>query len=323
VDHYLIQTINDVHYEGKVQIAFEYISGQYEDGTAYELRKPIYTLTDLQYGSMDPSIMISPRIGQQMIGLGLLEAIDESDLVALEDLSDQNNDGISGKANYVWDMNSMSVKLGRFGWKCNQPSLMQQVAGAFVGDLGIKSFLFPTENHTDQQTECIGLPDGGTTEIETDDLMKVVLYASSLAVPARRNVSNPKVREGMELFTKLNCTGCHTPTFVTGANHSLTYLNNQHIHPFTDLLLHDMGNELADGRPDYMADGNEWRTQPLWGLGLISTVNGHSFLLHDGRARSIEEAILWHGGEAEQSKNEFKALSKNEREALIQFLNSL
>lgn len=315
--------IDGVPYEGKVQVTFEYINGTYDDGISYELRKPVYTLVDLQYGAMSSDVMLSPRIGQQMIGLGLLEAIEESDILENADENDLNGDGISGRANQVWDLESESLRLGRFGWKANQPSLKQQVAGAFVGDLGIKSILFTSENHTALETACIGLPDGGDPEIETDDLMKVVLYSSSLAVPARRNINDPDVKLGSEIFQKIQCNSCHIPSYTTGSGHTLTYLNNQRIHPFTDLLLHDMGDELADNRPDFLANGNEWRTQPLWGIGLISVVNGHTFFLHDGRARSIEEAILWHGGEAENSRNLFKALTLEERTVLIKFINSL
>lgn len=315
--------INTVHFEGKVQVVFEYITGYYDDGSSYELRKPVYTIADPQYGALNANMLLSPRIGQQMIGLGLLEAISESTILTNADASDQNGDGISGRANYVWDYVSGNAQLGRFGWKANQPSLLQQVAGAFVGDLGIKSFVFGSENHTDFQTECLGLPDGGSIEIADDDLMKVVLYASSLAVPARRNVENPVVRQGATLFNDLRCSACHIPSMTTGGDHVYTYLRNQEIHPFSDLLLHDMGAALADDRPDYLATGNEWRTQPLWGLGLIKGVNGHTYLLHDGRARTVEEAILWHGGEAENSTDAFKKLSATEREALLAFLNSL
>ena len=315
-----IQTVNE---EGDVEVTYEYISGTYDDGTPYTLRKPIYTLTNLNYGPLDPGIMTSPRVGQQMIGLGLLEAVSDETILALADEYDANGDGISGKVNYVWDVVSESHEIGRFGWKSNKPNLIQQVAGAFIGDLGIKSPLFPNENHTDLQTECLDLPDGGTYEIEEDDLYKTYLYCATLAVPARRSVNNETVKEGEQLFREMDCAKCHIPNMLTGSTHELTYLNNQYIQPFTDLLLHDMGEELADNRPDYLATGTEWRTQPLWGIGLIETVNGHTYLMHDGRARNIEEAILWHGGEAENAKNQFKALTATQRQALITYLNTL
>lgn len=316
-------SIQGINKEGDIEVEYLYITGTYDDGTTYELRKPIYTLTNLNYGDMANNVMMTARIGQQMIGLGLLEAIGESGILAHQDINDANGDGVSGKPNYVWDVKSQSVQLGIFGWKANQPSLLQQVAGAFQGDLGIKSYLFTSENHTQNQTECLDLDDGGEIEIDEDDLMKTVLYSSSLAVPARRHISDKSVIEGEALFDQLNCVACHVKTYTTGNSHNLTYLNNQVIHPYSDLLLHDMGDGLADNRPDYLATGNEWRTQPLWGIGLIETVNGHTNFLHDGRARNIEEAILWHGGEAENSVNKFKALTKTQRQAVIDFVNSL
>ncbi|MEZ4923603.1 MAG: di-heme oxidoredictase family protein [Crocinitomicaceae bacterium] len=315
--------INQIHSEGDIEVTFEYITGSYDDGETYELRKPIYTLTNLNYGPLSTDILTSPRVGSQMIGLGLLEAISVEDLLANVDENDLDGDGISGRPNYVWDFTHQIDAIGRFGWKANEPSIFQQVAGALVGDLGIKSSLFPNENHTTNQSDLDTLPDGGAWEIENDDLNKLVLYSSSLAVPARRNVEDESVELGRQLFQSIDCAKCHTITFYTGNFHALNYLNRQEIHPYTDLLLHDMGPDLADGRPDHQASGQEWRTQPLWGIGLISVVNGHTYFLHDGRARNLEEAILWHGGEAENSRNKFKALSKAEREALINYINSL
>ncbi|MCG8575756.1 MAG: c-type cytochrome [Flavobacteriales bacterium] len=315
--------INEILDEGDIIVTFEYINGTYDDGEPYQLRKPVYSVANLNYGEMASDVLMSPRIGQQMIGLGLLEAISDADIIAQMDLLDADGDGISGKPNIVWDEEKGYNRLGRFGWKANQPSLKQQVAGALKGDLGIRTFLFNSENHTDNQPDLHDLPDGGEVEIDDDDLHKMVIYSSSLAVPARRDIDKESVKNGKELFTDLDCIKCHTARYRTGMTHELGYLNNQVIFPYSDLLLHDMGPELADGRPDYEADGQEWRTQPLWGIGLIQTVNGHTYLLHDGRARNIEEAILWHGGEAESSKNKFKALSKKERQDLLEFINSL
>ena len=309
--------------EAEVSVAFNFISGTYPDGSNYELREPIYTISNLNYGALDPGILYSPRVGNQMIGLGLLEAISETDLLANADEFDSNGDGISGRANYVWDYITNSQKIGRFGWKANQPSLKQQVAGAFLGDIGITTSLFQTENCTSPQQDCQNAPNGGSPELEDEDLDKVVLYASSLAVPARRNTNDPDVLKGQELFFRVGCVSCHKYTFNTGIHPQFSHLSNQRIFPFTDLLLHDMGSQLADNRPDYLADGNEWRTPPLWGIGLFETVNGHTYYLHDGRARNLEEAILWHGGEATTVINRFKNLSKPERNQLIQFLKSL
>ncbi|MEM9721250.1 MAG: di-heme oxidoredictase family protein [Bacteroidota bacterium] len=316
------QALLGVMREGGIEILYIEEPGTYPDGTTYILRKPLYKLIDLAYGEMDPSVQLSPRVGPQVIGLGLLEAIAEEDILALADESDGDQDGISGRPNYVWDIESQSTVMGRFGWKANQPSLLQQVASAFNGDIGIKTYLLPEENCQDNEA-CQDLPDGGVTEIDDDDLLKVVLYSSTLAVPARRNWEDQEVLRGKKLFTEIGCTSCHVPKFVTGAHHRFDALSNQTIRPYTDLLLHDMGEGLADNRPDFEATGREWRTPPLWGIGLFNTVNKHTFYLHDGRARNLEEAILWHGGEALQSQARFKALSITERNELLTFLESL
>jgi CxxC motif-containing protein (DUF1111 family) len=213
--------------------------------------------------------------------------------------------------------------IGRFGWKANQPSLLQQTAAAFNGDIGITSSIFPKDHMTSAQLAEYGqIPNGGNPEVSDEILMKVVSYQQSLAVPARRNANDPVVINGKKLFNTLQCSSCHRPMMTTGVS-IFKALSQQTIFPYTDLLLHDMGEGLADNRPDFDANGREWKTPPLWGIGLIKTVNGHTFLLHDGRARNIEEAILWHGGEAENSKNEFIKLKKSEREALIRFVESL
>lgn len=317
------QAIEKVPPEGKVKISYEEITGTFADGESYTLRKPTYTFTDLAYGELHPEFQFSPRVANQMIGMGLLEAIPEEMLLALADPNDADKDGISGRPNYVWDNFNQRTAIGRFGWKANEPTVFQQVAGAFLGDLGITSRLFPEQNCKESQTACQNALDGGQPEIEDDDFLKVVLYSSSLAVPARRNWDNATVLEGKNLFLEANCATCHTPKLETGIHPTIPALSKQTIRPYTDLLLHDMGDELADGRADFQATGNEWRTPPLWGIGLIETVNGHTFYLHDGRARSLMEAILWHGGEAEDAKKRVLQLNKAEREALIRFLESL
>lgn len=313
------RAIPDFTPEGLFTITYKEIAGEYGDGTPYSLRKPTYHFDELAYGEMG-QVNVSPRVGQQVIGLGMLEAMDESAILSFADESDLDGDGISGRANYVWDAETQTTRLGRFGWKANQPSLFQQTAGAFLGDIGITSSLFTNENCLTQ--DCFDLPNGGTPEIDDEELKNVVLYVSSLAVPARRDHDNQEVLKGKALFENLGCTKCHIPKMTTGS-HEIPALANQTIRPYSDLLLHDMGEELADNREDFLATGSEWRTQPLWGLGLIQTVNEHTFLLHDGRARNIEEAILWHGGEAAEAKNAFKFLPKEERDRLILFLESL
>lgn len=316
------QSILSVKSQGSFNVNYEELTGQYADGQAYTLRKPSYTIKDLFYGSLDQGVLISPRVGQQIIGLGLLEAIDVQTILSFADDRDTNMDGISGKANYVWNVLENRKSLGRFGWKANEPDILQQTAGASAGDLGITNYLFPEENCI-TGLDCSEIPNGGLEEIDEDDLKKVALYIATLAVPARRDWNEREVLVGKYYFNEMRCNSCHIPKMVTGTHERFPFLSDQVIRPYTDLLLHDMGDGLADNRPDFMATGNEWRTQPLWGIGLIETVNGHTFYLHDGRARNLEEAILWHGGEAEASKEQFKKLEKSDREAVIKFLNSL
>ncbi|MBL91442.1 MAG: thiol oxidoreductase [Myxococcales bacterium] len=316
------QAIPDIAPEATPQISIETIEGTYDDGTPYELVKPTYIITAPAYGPLAEDLKISPRIATQMIGLGLLEAIRETDILHLADPNDENNDGISGKANYVWDEDQQELALGRFGHKANQPTLRQQVASAFHGDLGITNPVFPDENCFEAQEDCLNATVGGTPDIAEEEFHKVVVYNSLVAVPMRRAWDTEEILIGKTLFHDAKCTSCHTPSHRTG-EHDLEELTEQLIWPYTDLLLHDMGEGLADNRPDYLANGQEWRTPPLWGLGLIPVVNHHHRLLHDGRARGFEEAILWHGGEAAESRDAFKAMPKEDRDYLIRFLESL
>ncbi|MCH2225043.1 MAG: thiol oxidoreductase [Crocinitomicaceae bacterium] len=310
--------------EGDISIQYTESIGTYPDGTTYSLRIPHYSITNLNYGAISPDIMISPRVGNQMIGLGLLEIIDESDIIVRADEFDLDGDGISGRANYVHDVSTGTTMLGRFGWKANTATLITQVAAAFNGDIGIKTSYFPNENYTINQAPALsGLPDGGIVEVTDDDLLKVVHYCRTLRVPARRNSNGVNEQKGKLLFRSLECNKCHVEKHITGNSGDVSVLKNAVIYPFTDLLLHDMGDELSDNRPDHLATGNEWRTAPLWGIGLFPTVNNHQYLLHDGRARNVEEAILWHGGEAESHKEAFKKLEATERQQLIDFVNSL
>ena len=317
------RAILGVPVEGRIAIRYEELPGQYPDGTAYSLRRPTYVIVEPALGRLHPEVMISPRIAPAIIGMGLLEAIPEERILALADPEDADGDGISGRVNRVWDIRRGQAAVGRFGWKANQPTVEQQGAGAFHGDIGITSSLFPTDNCPPAQTACRQAPTGGSPEMPDDRLAKVTLYVQTLAVPAMRRVDDPEVRQGARLFVEAQCAACHTPRHVTAADYPVRPLRDQVIFPYTDLLLHDMGAGLADGRPDGLASGREWRTPPLWGLGLIEVVNGHSMLLHDGRARNIEEAILWHGGEAQQSRDYFKSLSSEERAALLEFLEAI
>lgn len=309
--------------EGDPRVVTTLKRGHYPDGAKYELSVPSYELRDLAFGDLAPDAMISPRTAPQMIGLGLLGAIDEQDLLANADPDDADRDGISGRPNHVWDVAAEDFALGRFGWKANQPRLEQQNSGAFLGDIGITSALFPSENCTGAQPACAEATSGGSPEIDDDHVGLVNYYSKFLAVPARRSIHDDAVRRGEQLFGELGCAGCHVTTFKTGEVEGFPELSGQTIHPYTDLLLHDLGDALADGRPDFEADGNEWRTPPLWGIGLFEDVNDHTRYLHDGRARNLEEAVLWHGGEAEAATDAFKALAPAERDALLRFLGSL
>jgi CxxC motif-containing protein (DUF1111 family) len=213
--------------------------------------------------------------------------------------------------------------LGRFGWKSNQPSLEEQSSGAFLGDMGITSYLHPSQDCTAAEPECLAAIAGGAPEIADAQLADVVLYGELLAVPARRDVGDRVALRGEQKFGEMGCGTCHVQRLQTGASDALPELADQTIRPFTDLLLHDMGPELADGRADGEASGSEWRTPPLWGIGLIQTVNDHTRLLHDGRARSIEEAILWHGGEGAAARDRFRASPEADRQAVLRFLETL
>lgn len=315
--------IEGVPGEGQIVITYTELPGTFADGTTYSLRQPTYELVDLAYGELHAETIFSPRVANQMIGMGLLEAIPESTLLSLADPNDQNGDGVSGRPNYVWDAYNNRMALGRFGWKANQPTVLQQVAGAFAGDMGIVTSIFPVTDCTAPQTACRQAPNGGEPEIDDDDFLKVVLYASSLSVPAQRNWDDEQVLRGKALFQNAGCSHCHIDTVTTGIHPTIPALSQQTIHPYTDLLLHDMGAALADGRPDFQASGQEWRTPPLWGIGLFETVNGHTYYLHDGRARNLMEAILWHGGEAEAAKEKVRLLSEADRNALLTFLESL
>ena len=317
------RSILGVPAEGRIVITYEEVPGRYPDGTPYSLRQPVYSIEDLAFGPLHPSVQISPRIAPAIIGMGLLEAVSMARILALADPDDANGDGISGRPNFVWDVRRGELSLGRFGWKANQPTVEQQTAGAFLGDIGITSSLFPDGNCPSSQEECLRAPQGGAPEIPDSLLEKVTIYAQTLAVPAMRDTEDSEVKRGARLFVQSQCAMCHTPRHETGGTHPLAPLRKQVIFPYTDLLLHDMGPGLADNRPDGQASGTEWRTPPLWGIGLVETVNGHTMFLHDGRARSLEEAILWHGGEAEGARRLFMGLAVQERRALIRFLKSL
>lgn len=315
--------IEGVPAEGAAAVTWEERTGAYPDGEVFSLRAPTYVISELAFGPMDAGVKVSPRVAPALIGLGLLEAVSEETLETIADPGDGDGDGISGRINRVWSVSSGATAVGRFGWKAGQPTVEQQSAGAFNGDMGITSPLFPVQNCPDVQTECREAFPGGEPELDADGLEDVTYYARLLAVPARRDWDDPVVLQGKRAFLDAGCGACHIPTLVTDTLPGYPEVSGQIIHPYTDLLLHDMGEGLADHRPEFEADGSEWRTPPLWGLGLIETVNGHLFLLHDGRARGLAEAILWHGGEADASRAVFQAMDADEREALLAFLRTL
>ena len=293
------------------------------DGSVVELRKPDIGFRKLAFGPLAPGLMTSARVAPPIFGLGLLEAVPEADILAIAAEQKRARRGIAGTPNRVWDAASGRTVLGRFGWKANQPSVRQQIAGALAGDMGITSVLFPNPNCPSVQLACRAVPTEANPELSAKALDEMALYHFALAVPARRNSDAPQVRRGEQLFAATGCAACHRPTLRSGAFPALPSIEGQTLHAYTDLLLHDMGTGLADRRPDYRANGRQWRTPPLWGLGLLMTVNEHTSLLHDGRARNLVEAILWHGGEAKRARDRFAHFSKEERENLLAFLDSL
>ncbi|MCQ4346000.1 c-type cytochrome [Pseudomonas stutzeri] len=309
--------------EGKVRVDYTSEWVTLADGSRVELRKPVLQLSQLGYGELHPDTLFSLRVAPPMIGLGLLEAIPEAAILANADPDDADGDGISGRANRVWEHASQSTRLGRFGWKAGQPSLDQQNADAFFNDMGLSSSLLAGSSCSAAQRDCLAAPHGGVPEVGDNILAQVLFYTRNLAVPARRNVDDPQVLAGKSLFHRAGCQLCHTPSFRTAADAAEPELANQLIRPYSDLLLHDMGDGLADNRPEFLASGREWRTPPLWGIGLTETVNGHTRFLHDGRARNLLEAILWHGGEAEAARQAVMAYDAEQRAALLAFLNSL
>jgi len=292
-----------------------------DDGTRVSLRRPLLTLTDPAYGPFGADLRSGLRLAPALVGLGLLEAVPEATLLALAARAPV--DGIRGKANRVWDESQGRTVLGRFGLKANHGSIREQVAIAFFNDIGLSTPVYPEQNCPPASDTCSVQMVAGRPEITALRLEATELYIRALAVPARRDVDDVQVRRGEALFAQARCAVCHVPELQTGAFPAMPQLAHQTIRPYTDLLLHDMGEGLSDGRPDFLASGSEWRTPPLWGIGLARTVNGADGFLHDGRARDFTEAILWHGGEARVSRDAFARMSRTDRDALVAFLQSL
>jgi CxxC motif-containing protein (DUF1111 family) len=328
------RAINGVPPEASIVITTEERAGTYSDGSGYTLAVPRYDVVDAEGRSvLGDEVMLSPRVAPAMFGVGLLEGVPDEVLVEMEDPDDADGDGISGRVHWLPDPAADADApddpdaptqgvAGRFGWKASVATVRDQSAAAFVGDIGITSSLHPDQPCTAVEPECLAAPSGGDPEIGDERLDQVTFYARTLAVPARRDVGTDETDRGQELFEQTGCAACHAAELRTGPS-DIPALDGQVIRPYTDLLLHDMGPDLADERPDGDASGSEWRTPPLWGVGLVETVNGHTLFLHDGRARNLVEAILWHGGEAEAARDGFTDLSERDREALVTFLESL
>jgi CxxC motif-containing protein (DUF1111 family) len=336
-DQFSNAAVQGVKPEGDITLRYEPLRGRFADGTRYTLMKPVYGFANLAHGPMASHVMVSPRIAPQIIGVGLLEAIPEAEILRNADEQARFPGPIKGRPNWVWDAVAERQMIGRFGWKANVATLAHQTAGAFAGDIGITSSVFLEETCTAAQADCLAAPSGrgaGETppqgkrpEIDDATFYDVVFYQATLAPPARRNARDAAVAKGQALFEQAQCSACHRPGYVTSEG-PFPYLTSpaikgQKIWPYTDLLLHDMGERLADGRPDFAASGRQWKTPPLWGIGLIRDVNGHQRLLHDGRARGVLEAVLWHGGEAEASRQQVLKFTRAEREALVKFVESL
>ena len=315
--------------EYRLKVTYEEREVALSGGETARLRVPTYEAADLGYGPLHPDAMLSPRVAPQMIGLGLLEAIPAADIMEGADPEDADGDGISGRPNIIWSLEFDMPMLGRFGHKAGAPTVRHQTASAFAGDIGISNPLFPDPwgECTEAQADCRAGPHGDGDdrlhEIDGEGLELVTFYSRNLAVPARRDVADPAVLRGKEVFYETGCTSCHTPAYVTHRLEDQPEQSFQLIWPYTDMLLHDMGEGLADHRPEARATGREWRTAPLWGVGMTERVSGHTYFLHDGRARSLLEAVLWHGGEAQAQRNAVVEMAPEDRAALIAFLESL
>jgi CxxC motif-containing protein (DUF1111 family) len=308
--------------------SYNVVSGNFADGTPYELLKPSYELTKLAYGPIASHIGLSVRLAPNVFGLGLLNAIKTEDLLSQEDIDDSDGNQISAKYNRVPNVVTNAIEIGRFGFKAKQPNLRQQVAAAFRDDIGITNSVFPTETCTNKQVACqsavkFGGHSRDNLEIPDNRFDLTVTFNELLGVPPARRLASKAVQAGRKIFYQSQCQQCHTPSYVTDEDYPVEALANQKIWPYTDLALHDMGEGLADGVYEFDASGREWRTAPLWGIGLQQANTGQQRFMHDGRARTINEAILWHGGEAESSKKTYLTLTKQQRDDLIKFIKAI
>lgn len=306
-----INGVKGVPFEGKPTLLYESVMSEYADGSRVELRRPIPGVKELGYGSLDEDTVIANRLAPALIGMGLLDQISDAEILSREDAEDKDNDGISGRANRVFDPSSGKIAIGRFTWKASAVSVRHQVASAFHNDMGLSTSIYPHKNCTSKQAECLNAPRGrDTLDVSDERLNAVTFYVSHLRIP------KPSVnKKGEALFAQIGCTSCHTP--------SVKLSDGTMIEPYSDLLLHDMGEGLSDNRKEFDASEREWRTAPLWGIGKRTLVLNQRNYLHDGRSRSIEEAILWHGGEARGAQERFRALGSADRRAVLNFLEGL
>lgn len=308
--------------EADVHIAWQHEKIVLGEGDEVTLRRPKVTITNAKFGELDAQVMTSLRNTPALLGLGYLDAVAEADILALADA--QKALGFNGRPNYVNDDNTGRKRLGRFGWKANQPTISQQVAAAHLGDMGITTSLYPDDDCTGTEVQCLNFGYKKSKPELTDAAWQAVNhFMAATDVPRPRRMDEQLVRRGSQLFRAMNCAVCHVPELTAGKYDPLPALAGRRFHAYTDLLLHDMGEALADGRPDFRAGGRDWRTAPLWGIGVSARVNGSVDLLHDGRARDVTEAILWHGGEAQHSRDAFARLGRDDRNALVAFVNSL
>lgn len=313
--------------EGRLTIDYREIPVSLNGGETAILMQPTYGVENLNYGPLHADTTISPRLAPPMLGLGLLEAIHEGDILA--HAAKKKPDGVVGKPNWVWDDEGNRV-LGRFSWKAGQPDVHHQAATAFSNDMGLSTPVVPNHHGdcTASQKACLDMPHGAQPQLGEHEVPErlanfVTFYSENLALPQRRNVDDQRVLAGKQLFYESQCVACHVPKYVTSRDAARPEHRFQLIWPYTDLLLHDMGPGLADGQVEGEASGSEWRTPPLWGIGLTKTVNPDATWLHDGRARSLLEAILWHGGEAQAARDRVVAMTPEQRQNLLRFLESL
>ncbi|MCM1518157.1 MAG: thiol oxidoreductase [Pseudoflavonifractor sp.] len=329
------QSIYGVKAEGKLKVDWRFESFRFDDGDSYELACPSYTITDWYADPISPDdLFCTVRVPLRHVGMGQMMALDPVEIEALAARSNYPEYGISGRCNYITERGV--TMLGVSGNKAQHADLTVELG--FSSDMGVTNSRYPEEICEGQvqinQGSMMGLA-YDRLDVSTEDMEDVDLYMQSLGVPARRNVNDPVVRRGEEMFYQARCHLCHVTTLHTRVRGStllngtrLPWLGNQTIHPYSDYLLHDMGSEimgvgLNDNYVSGLARGNEWRTTPLWGIGLQEKVNGHTYFLHDGRARNLTEAIMWHGGEGEASKRLFARMNRDDRAALIKFLQSL